>query len=128
LIDTSVAVALDSIELSRLPKVTAVSSLTLAELSSGPHAASNAVERSRRQEHLQQIESSIEMLPFEAACVRAYGRVYASVAASGRKPRGPRLLDLMIAATALAHQVPLYTLNPADLRGLEDLIEVVDLS
>lgn len=70
----------------------------------------------------------VETLPFEAACARAYGRVYAEVAMAGRKPRGPRALDLMIAATALAYVLPLYTLNAADLEGLEDLIEVVDLS
>ena len=70
----------------------------------------------------------METLPFEAACARAYGRIYAEVLAAGRKPRGPRSLDLMIAATALAYALPLYTLNAADLQGLEDLVEIVDLS
>ncbi len=121
------AIDLDSIELSLLPTVSAISALTLAELTSGPHAASTAAERSRRQERLQQIETKTEALPFEAACARAYGRIYAAVVACGRKPRGPRTLDLMIAATALAHQLPLYTLNASDLRGLDDLIEIVDL-
>jgi predicted nucleic acid-binding protein len=127
LIDTSVAVALDTIELSRLPKVSAISTLTLAELSSGPHGTADPVESARRQEHVQQIGSKIESLPFEEACARAYGRIYASVVATGRKPRGPRTVDLMIAATALANQLPLYTLNAVDLRGLDDLIEIVDL-
>lgn len=69
----------------------------------------------------------METLPFEAACARAYGRIYAEVLAAGRKPRGPRSLDLMIAATALAYTLPLYTLNAADLQGLEELVEIVDL-
>ena len=69
----------------------------------------------------------METLPFEPVCARAYGRVYAEVMAAGRKPRGPRTLDLMIAATAVAYVLPLYTLNASDLRGLEDLIEIVDL-
>ena len=69
----------------------------------------------------------IEMLPFKADCARAYGRIYAEVVTAGRKPRGPRTLDLMIAATALSYVLPLYTLNAADLQGLEDLIEIVDL-
>jgi predicted nucleic acid-binding protein len=128
LIDTSVAVALDTIELSRLPKVAAISTLTLAELTSGPHGTSDPVERARRQEHVQQIESKIESLPFEEVCARAFGRIYAAVVAAGRKPRGPRSLDLMIAATALAYRLPLYTLNASDLKGLDDLIEIVDLS
>lgn len=70
----------------------------------------------------------METLPFEPACARAHGRVYAEVMAAGRKPRGPRILDLMIAATAVAYVLPLYTLNASDLRGLEDLVEIVDLA
>jgi predicted nucleic acid-binding protein len=128
LIDTSVAVDLDSIGLSRLPPVIAISALSLAELTAGPHAASSNSQRAARQEHLQQIESSLEALPFDSVCARAYGHIYASVAGIGRKPRGPRIVDLMIAATALAHQMPLYTLNTADLRGLDDLIRIVDLA
>jgi predicted nucleic acid-binding protein len=127
LIDTSVTIALESIDLSRLPTISAISSLTLAELSSGPHAASDARERASRQENLQQIESTIEALPFDSACARAYGHVYAAVVSTGREARGPRTVDLMIAATALAHRLPLYTLNAADLHGLEGLVEVIDL-
>jgi predicted nucleic acid-binding protein len=39
-----------------------------------------------------------------------------------------RAIDVMIAATALAHDLPLYTRNAKDLRGLEHLIEIVDVS
>jgi hypothetical protein len=67
------------------------------------------------------------MLPFDGGCAHAFGVIYASVLAVGRKPRGSRQVDLMIAATALAHGLPLYTLNAADLRGLDQLIEIVDL-
>ena len=127
LIDTSVAVALELLDLSRLPFVSAVSALTLAELNSGLYAAPDEAERARRQSNLQQMESKVLTLPFDSVCARAFGRVFAAVAAIGRKPRGPRSIDLMIAATALAHQLPLYTLNAADLRGLGELIEIVDL-
>jgi predicted nucleic acid-binding protein len=127
LIDTSVTIALESIDLARLPAISAISSLTLAELSAGPYASSDDRERASRQENLQQIESTIEALPFDSGCARAYGRIYAAVISTGRKPRGPRTVDLMIAATALAHRIPLYTLNAADLRGLDGLIEIVDL-
>lgn len=127
LIDTSLAVALGTLPRDRLPVEIAVSALTLAELASGPHAARDEPERSRRQAHLQQIEASFESLPFDAACARSYGPVYAAVALAGRKPRGPRAVDLMIAATAIAHQLPLLTRNAKDLRGLDDLLEVVDL-
>ncbi|MBK5219452.1 MAG: PIN domain-containing protein [Thermoleophilia bacterium] len=106
----------------------AVSALTLAELASGPVAVADPTERARRMEHVQRIEASFESLPFDPACARSYARVYAAVAATGRKPRGPRTVDLLIAATALAHAIPLYTLDASDLRGLGDLIELVDLS
>lgn len=127
LIDTSVAIGLDLVDHRRLPAILAVSALSLAELSAGPHAAADADSGARRQEDLQKIESAFEALPFDSVCARAYGHIYAAVASTGRKPRGPRVVDLMIAATARANRLPLYTLNAADLRGLGDLIEVVDL-
>lgn len=127
LLDTSAVIGLEDLDLSQLPAISAISALTLAELASGPHAAVNVSERARRQERVQQVEMKVETLPFEAACARAYGRIYAEVVTVGRKPRGPHALDLMIAATALAYVLPLYTLNAADLQGLDELIEIVDL-
>lgn len=103
----------------------AISTLTLAELAGGPHGADNELERSRRQRHLQDVASHFQALSFDPQCAYAYGWVYTAVEAVGRKPRGARMVDLMIAATALAHDLPLYTRNARDLRGLEDLIEIV---
>jgi predicted nucleic acid-binding protein len=101
--------------------------LTIAELARGPNAAIEDFEKERRRRHLHQVEASVEALPFDLACARAYGFVSVAVERMGRKPRGARAVDLMIAATALAHELPLYTLNPKDLRGLDDLIEIVDV-
>ena len=128
LIDTSVAVDLASIDPARFPTEIAVSSLTLAELTAGPHAAGDELTRARRQLTVQQVEAQFETLAFDPNCARAYGRIYVAIDNAGRKPRGGRAVDLMIAATALAHDLPLYTRNPKDLRGLEGLIEVVDVS
>jgi len=127
LIDTSVAVVLETVDRSRLPDTLAISALTLAELSCGPYAAKSAAERARRQDHLQRIEANLEGIEFDAECARAFGPVYSAVREAGRKARGARVVDLMIAATALAQRLPLYTLNATDLRGAEKLIEVVDL-
>lgn len=124
LLDTSVVIDLIEIDPASLPTEIAISAVTLAELASGPHAASDQLTRAKRQDHLQRIEAGIESLPFDEACARAYGRVYAAVAAAGRKPRGPRMADLLIAATAVAHGLPLYTRNSHDLHGLEALLEV----
>lgn len=129
LIDTSVAVVIRDLDASLFPTEVAISALTLAEIVSGPHAVgADEVSRARRQSHIQFVEGNFEALPFDSACARAYGPVYAAVHRKGRKPRGGRAVDLMIAATALAHGLPLYTYNPKDLRGLEDLIEIVDVN
>lgn len=127
LIDTSVAIALETIDPSRLPSEMAISALTLAELSAGPHAARSEANRTRRQDHLQRIEASIEPLDFDPASARAYGPIYSATLKIGRKARGSRTVDLMIAATARANDLPLYTLNGVDFHGLEGLVEIVDL-
>ena len=128
LLDTSILIDIHSIDAAALPAELAISTLTLAELAAGPHATDDLDERARRQERLQRIESSFDALPFDASAARAYARVYAAVAGTGRKARGRRAVDLMIAAVALAAQLPLYTLNAADFAGLEELIEIVPLT
>ena len=127
LADTSVAVDRDSLASVASDTKIAISALTFAELLAGLHTASNDLMRARRRAHLLRIEGWVEALPFDLACACAWAQIYTAVERIGRKPRGSRAIDLMIAATALAHDLPLYTLNPKDLRGLENLIEVVDL-
>ena len=125
LIDTSVVIDLELLDVEALPIESAVSAITMAEIAAGPHAASSVEERARRQDRLQRAEAAFDPLPADAAVARAYGRIYAAVAEAGRKARGARSLDLLIAATALASDLPLYTRNPEDFRGTEDLVEVV---
>lgn len=83
------------------------------------------MERARRQDRLQRVESTFDPLPFDAPCARAYGRIYAAVSARGRKARGARAVDLLIAAVALANELPLYTRDPEDFAGLDGLVTVV---
>jgi predicted nucleic acid-binding protein len=124
-IDTSIVIGLKDTDQSDLPSELAISAVTLAELAAGPHASANPAERARRQDRLQRTEATFEPLPVDRAVARAYGRVYAAVAAAGRKARGRRAFDLLIAATALATQLPLYTRNPDDFEELDGLVEVV---
>ena len=124
-IDTSVVIDLEHLDPSQLPLEIAVSALTMAELAAGPHATDDAEERARRQDRLQRAEAAFDPLAFDGEAARAYGRVYASVVAAGRKARGPRAVDLLIAATACASDLPLYTRNIRDFGGLENLIEVI---
>ena len=123
--DTSIVIDLEQIAASSLPSELAISAVTLAELAAGPHATADAAERARRQDRLQRTEATFEPLPLDGAVARAYGRVYAAVAAAGRKARGPRAFDLLIAATALAAELPVYTRNPGDFADLDGLVDVV---
>lgn len=125
ILDTSVVIDLEHIEPSRLPIEVAVSAITMAELAAGPHATPDPEERARRQDRLQRAEAAFDPLPFDAEAARAYGRVYSAVAAAGRKARGARAIDLLLAAAACAAGLPLYTRNPDDFRAIGDLVEVV---
>jgi hypothetical protein len=98
----------------------------MAELAAGPHATADTGERARRQDRLQRAEASFDPLPFDSDAARAYGRIYAAIVATGRKARGPRgAVDLLIAATAVAANLPLHTRNVDDFRGLEHLVTIV---
>ena len=125
LVDTSVVIALQEIDPASLPVEVAVSAVTLAELAAGPHATADRAERARRQDRLQRTESTFEPLPVDAAVGRAYGRVYAAVTTAGSEACRRRAFDLLIAATALAAELPLYTRNPNGFRELDSLVEVV---
>lgn len=118
-----------------LPHEMAISAVTLAELSAGPHelrpdteqdAYFEAAERARRLDVLQRAEHEFDPIPFDADAARAYRRVTAAVVAAGRKPRR-RAVDLMIAATAIA-ELPLYTTNPGDFAGLDHLVTVIPVT
>jgi hypothetical protein len=124
LLDTSAVIDLGRIDPNALPLELALSAITLAELAAGPHATDDLAERARRQQRLQLAEATFDALPFDAECARAYGRVYAETLVAGRKARGRGAVDLLIAATALAADLPLYTANPADFTDLDELIEV----
>ena len=125
LVDTSVVVDWhDPAVIAALPDEMAISVITAAELAAGPHLAADAVEAAKRQARLQEVESALEPIPFDAAAARSYGLVVAAVIRGGRKPRS-RFADLLIAATAHASRLDLYTRNGEDFTGLEGLVRVV---
>jgi len=125
LVDTSVVIDLDRVTVQSLPREVAISVITLAELAAGPAATDDLEERARRQDRLQRAEATFDPLPFDAEAARAYGRVYAAVARAGRKARGRRMADLLIAATAVSARLPLYTRNPKDFAHLEKIATIV---
>ena len=124
LLDTSVVIDHNLIDPNLLPDESAISAVTLAELAAGPHATQDPAERARRQDRLQWAAASWEPLPLDAEAARMYGRIFSAFKATGRTSRA-RLADLLIAATAAANGLALYTRNPRDFSGLEEILEVV---
>ena len=122
ILDTSTLILLSRVDSPEsLPAEPCITAITLAGLTIGPLLASTDDERARRQAHLQEAEASFDSLQFDADAARAVGRVAASLRAAGRKPTAGSF-DALIAATALARQLPVYTANPndfADIDGLE---------
>ena len=125
LLDTSVVVDWhDPIVVTALPDRMAISAITAAELTAGPHLAATPAEAAKRQARLQEVEAKLEPLRFDGTAVRSYGLVVAAIIREGRKPRS-RLADLLIAATAHANGLDLYTRNGDDFAGLEGLVHVI---
>ncbi len=124
LLDTSVVVSLGGFTDSEaLPARCFVSAITLAELSVGPLVAGSDAERIARQSVLQQVEADFHPIPFDDRAARAFGRVAAQLRASGRKTTA-RAYDALIAATAVANDLPVFTRNPDDFAGIESLTVV----
>jgi hypothetical protein len=136
LLDTNIMILRKWLDPAELPDEMAISAITLAELSAGPHevrgnteqnAYEEHTERARRLEILQRAENEFDPIPFDAEAARIYGRVAAAVIGAGRKPRG-RVVDLMIAATAIAEALPLFTTNPKDFVGLDSMLTIVPVN
>jgi tRNA(fMet)-specific endonuclease VapC len=123
-LDTSTLILLPRLpDRSALPAEPLITTVSLAELSVGPLVASTEDERARRQAQVQQAEADFVPLPFDADAARTFGRVAASLRRAGRKEKA-RAFDAMIAAIALAHDLPLYTCNPDDFSGIDGLVVV----
>ena len=126
LLDTSVLIDHDVIDPMKLPDEAAISAVTLAELAAGPHATDDKDERARRQDRLQWATSTWDPLPFDSEAARLYGRVFAAARSAGRSSRS-RLADLLIASTAAANNLPVYTRNPEDFHALKGIVKVIAL-
>ncbi len=136
LLDTNIMILRKWVDPAELPSEIAISAITLAELSAGPHEVrgndvqddyDEHAERARRMDVLQRAENEFDPIPFDAEAARIYGRVCAAVVSAGRKPRR-RVADLMIAAIAIAADIPLFTTNPDDFKGLDGLLTVVPVT
>jgi len=119
-LDTNAVVLLERLDPADLPAEPVITAITLAELSLGPLAAQDPDEQAARQVRLQEAESAFDPLPFDAAAARAFGRVAASLRKEGRRAQA-RALDALIAATAIANSLPVYTCNARDFERIDGL-------
>ena len=126
LLDTSVVIDHDVIETALLPEESAIAAVTLAELAAGPHATDDEEERARRQDRLQWAAATWDPVPFDSNAARSYGRLFSATRARGRSSR-TRFADLLIASTAAANGLAVYTRNPKDFAGLEHIVTIVGI-
>lgn len=126
LLDTSVLIAHDLLDPATLPDESAISAVTMAELAAGPHATDDEDERARRQDRLQWASATWDPIPFDTDAARVYARVFAATRARGRSGRA-RFADVLIASTAAAAGLPLYTRNAADFVGLGEVVAVIEI-
>lgn len=121
LLDTSVLVGGEQGRpVETLPDEVAISVMTLAELLGGVLAAEPDT-RPRRVETLRRIESGFDPLPVDAAVARAFAEM---ATASWQAGRRPGIVDMLIASTAVAHGLRLYTQDreQASLPGVDAVI------
>jgi toxin FitB len=124
MLDTSAVIDLPALDPARLPVEAAIPAIVLAELAQGVAMTKSAEQVMIRSQRLADIEAAFAAIPFDREAARRYGTLVALTIAANRDPR-PRRIDLMIAATAAAHGLPLYTRNPGDFRGLDSAVTVI---
>lgn len=125
-LDTCAYLDLGVLDAQSLPETPEITAITLAELNQGVAMAKDPVTRAARSEQLGAAIVEFGPLPFDEAAATRYGTLVALTIAANRDPR-PRRMDLLIAATASANNLPLYTRNPTDFKGLEAMLEIVAL-
>jgi predicted nucleic acid-binding protein len=126
LLDTCVLIDLPTIGEEDLPIHPKISTVTLAELGLGVALAVGAETLALRTERLLEVEHAFDALPFSSTAARRFTSMAKLVLAVGRSPK-PRKMDLMIAAIASANDLPLFTRNADDFKGLDPLLTVVAL-
>lgn len=122
-LDTSVLIEPPTNGLASLADAVAVSIVSIAELQYGLALANDPVEELARRRRLQVVLEHCDVLVPDVRTTEMYGVLAGLVLRAGRNPR-PRRFDLLIAATAARHDIPLLTRNADDLRGLERVVSV----
>ena len=133
MLDTNILILRPWIDPAELPDEMAISAITLAESPAGRTKSAAMTSRTGMTNapsvpgalrSCRRDENEFDPVPFDTEAARIFGRVSAAVIATGRRPRR-RVVDLMIASTAIAEGLPLYTTNPDDFAGLTSLVPIM---
>lgn len=127
LIDTSVFVAFERGHLSasainEADATVAISAVTASELLHGVHRANSAQRRGKREAFVESVFAAISILPVDLAVAREHARIWADLRAHGNVIGAH---DLLIAATARAHNLAVATRNERDFGRIDGLAIVV---
>lgn len=126
ILDTCVFIDVDEVDDDNLPLTSEITAITLAELQQGVIAARDNTARAVRMERLSVASTEFDPLAFDGEAAARYGTLVGLTVAAGRDPK-PRRFDLMIAAIASVHGLPLFTRNGKDFKGLERVVTVVSV-
>jgi predicted nucleic acid-binding protein len=124
ILDTCTYIDLDQLDPASLPVIPEITAITMAELHQGVAMAKNAITRAARTELLGAAIVDFDPLPFDGEAATRYGTLVALTIEARRDPR-PRRVDLMIAAIASSHDLPLFTRNIDDFAGLDDMVTLI---
>lgn len=124
LIDTSVLVDLERAGLEALPpaleeETAFISALSASELLHGVERAQDEARRARRQAFVERVLDTVRVLPFDLDVARVHARIWSSLLRRGGIIGAH---DLVIAATALTHDLSLMTRNRREFERVEGLV------
>lgn len=95
-----------------------VASITASELLAGVERASSASHRQQRLAFVEAVLRLVPVMPFDLHAARVHARVQAHLLSVGQQIGAN---DLLIAATALAHGMPILTENLRDFERVPGL-------
>ncbi len=96
-----------------------IAAITASELLHGIHRADSSARRERRRQFVENILQAVNILPFDLEVARVHARIWADLMSRGQLIGAH---DLLIAATALAHDLEVVTRNEREFARVDGLV------